>query len=58
MYVARKSEYENVVKVKSRKRLSLSRKKRPVSYYEERLSDEEFTATHGIDRIENKLMKV
>ena len=54
LYVAKRSEYEDVLKVKSRKRLSLSRKKRPISYYEE---PEELTAT-GIDRLENKLAKV
>lgn len=57
LYVAKKTEYEDVLKVKSRKRLSLNRKKRPVSYHEERLSDEESTTT-GIGRVENKLAKV
>lgn len=57
LYVSKKSEYEDVLKVKSRKRLSLNRKKRPVSYFEEHISDEEPTTT-GIGRIENKLAKV
>lgn len=57
LYISKKSEYDDVIKVKSRKRLSLKRKKRPISYYEETLSDEETTAT-GIHRIESKLDKV
>ena len=57
LYISKKSEYDDVMKVKSRKRLSLNRrKKRPISY-EEPLSDEETTAT-GIHRIESKLNKV
>ena len=59
LYISKRSEYEDVIKVKSQKRLCLNkRKNRPISYYEEStLSDEEATAT-GIHRIESKLDKV
>jgi hypothetical protein len=53
--VAKKSEYEDIVKVKSRKRLSLNRRKQPTTYFEEYVSDEEMS---GISRIESKLEKV
>ena len=52
LYVAKKSEYEDVIKIKSRKRLSLNRRKQPTTYFEEYVSDEE---TSGV---ESKLEKV
>ena len=55
LYVAKKSEYEDVIKIKSRKRLSLNRRKQPTTYFEEYVSDEE---TSGISRVESKLEKV
>lgn len=56
MYIAKKSEYEDIMKVKSRKRLSLKRKKRPE---EQVLSvDEESTSAAVIHRLETKVDKV
>lgn len=57
LYVTRKVEYGDILKVKERKKLSLNRKKRPtVIYSEGNLSDEEDTG--GIVRLESKLAKV
>ena len=54
-YVAKKKEYEDVMKVKSRKRLSLRKKKSPTYIYSEEASDEE---DFGFSQIQNKLAKV
>lgn len=57
LYVARKDEYEEILKAKSRKRLSLKGKKRKFSFAlaDDRDTDED---TPGIDRVERKLAKV
>ena len=55
--MARKSEFEDIMKVKEKKRLSLNRKKRSmVLYSEAKHSDEEEDS--GIHRLESKLAKV
>lgn len=55
LYIAKKSELEDISKVISRKKLSLNkRKKRPIVYEEMTFSDEETT----LQRIEDKLNKV
>ena len=53
LYVARKCEYESIIKVKARKKLRLNRKK--ISYSEGSFSEEEDSS---LMRLETKLAKV